>query len=656
MGGEERPSFPSGLLDWAGHRVGGVKRLFHLASGRPSGRVIDTPLLHRLTEWSQALARADGATPRVILLVGGPGNGKTEAVEHSVAALDHAFRVEGSLLRSAAEQFASAGAHRLVTLDVIGRKNSAIREVAIVQDASGGAGAKGSPPAELVSDLERFVLRESNSIYLACVNRGVLDDALMYATDHAHNEAAQLVERIIKSVDISPGAPACWPLEGYPSVGVWPMDVESLIEAAAGGPSPAQQLLELATDESRWPSVPCVAGDRCPFCSSRKQLSNGPHKDSLLSILRWYELTTGKRWTFRDLFSLFSYLLAGAPSGESSQPADPCQWAAELIELSTRTSGKSESLRLAAPYLLATSQYQHALFSLWPRNVLRALREDIRDLRLESHPALMGFYHFLAVRRRASLPATLEAQLNTLCTVLDPAVADPDLETAVSAQTTITLRDLNMRFSQSVSEGLRYIRKYQCLTPLEIDVLQRLDEADRALSESDVVNRRPATAERVQLLLRDFSCRFVRRSVGARSAVVRDTQTVADFHRVVDGEATLLHTAAKQVEGLLNEKEHFVVVLNTTFGEPLPPEQRRATLVTEKQKVKPWPTTATDRPRSPIRFLSIGSGDTVQSIPLTFELFRSVRELRQGMMPASLPRAVVALLDTTRAKLAENCS
>jgi hypothetical protein len=36
---------------------------------------------------------------------------------------------------------------------------------------------------------------------------------------------------------------------------------------------------------------------------------------------------------------------------------------------------------------------------------------------------------------------------------------------------------------------------------------------------------------------------------------------------------------------------------------------------------------------------------------MTYELFRSVRELRAGMMPASLPRPVVALLDTTRARL-----
>ena len=37
---------------------------------------------------------------------------------------------------------------------------------------------------------------------------------------------------------------------------------------------------------------------------------------------------------------------------------------------------------------------------------------------------------------------------------------------------------------------------------------------------------------------------------------------------------------------------------------------------------------------------------------LTYELFKATKSLRKGMIPASLPRSVVALLDTTRAKLA----
>src|SRR3546814_2308561 len=61
-----------------------------------------------------------------------------------------------------------------------------------------------------------------------------------------------------------------------------------------------------------WPAGgACEAGARCPFCASREQLSHAREEGALLGMLRWYELGSGKRWSFRDLFSLLSYLLAG---------------------------------------------------------------------------------------------------------------------------------------------------------------------------------------------------------------------------------------------------------------------------------------------------------------------------------------------------------
>jgi hypothetical protein len=57
------------------------------------------------------------------------------------------------------------------------------------------------------------------------------------------------------------------------------------------------------------------------------------------------------------------------------------------------------------------------------------------------------------------------------------------------------------------------------------------------------------------------------------------------------------------------------------------------------------------RPKATLRFLSVGSKASRQSVPLTFDLFKSIRELDQGMLEATLPRTVLALLDTTKARL-----
>jgi len=137
-------------------------------------------------------------------------------------------------------------------------------------------------------------------------------------------------------------------------------------------------------------------------------------------------------------------------------------------------------------------------------------------------------------------------------------------------------------------------------------------------------------------------------------AVVRDAEILKGFQSVVDdsdSSGDLLFEAAKHVEGLLNKGEHFEVSLSTTFGQPLPPQSRRATLIVPKQRVRIRGATHGGRPKAPICFLSVGSMTTEQPIALTYELFRAVKELAAGMSQASLPRPVVALLDTTRARL-----
>jgi hypothetical protein len=322
-----------------------------------------------------------------------------------------------------------------------------------------------------------------------------------------------------------------------------------------------------------------------------------------------------------------------------------------LSEAAEQQIGRS-STRNKAPFFLVAAQYQHALFGRWPRINGRAFRADLNELRLGEHPTLIGFAQFLSSRNAVSMPPTVEAQLVSMSQLLDPGNANPDSEVAISSQTTIRYRELDTRFSQSVGEGLRFVQRYHCLSSLEIDLIRRLDAADEKLGSPEVSRIHAAKAARIQALLRDFSCRLVRRSLGVRSAAVKNAEILVDFERVVRGDIKLLHESARQVEGLLNTGDKFVISLNTTFGQPLPPVQRQAILTTPKQRVRVSDVPSLDRPVGYVRFLTVGAGSQKQSIPLTYDLFRSVRELSRGMMPASLPRTVVALLDTTRARLA----
>ena len=660
------PRFPIDLLEWAGNRSGGVKRLFDVGSGRPAGELLKTNLISRLEAWAENVAAGKPDTPRLLLLVGGPGNGKTEAIEHTINCLDKALGANGSLVQRLSELFRPAigqAVPRLVEVDagsVVSTPGQMV--ISIVQDSSATAGHEGqTAPELLVEEILAFLTGPSAGYYLCCVNRGILDDALIHALDNDFDKASNLLEAITRSVSLSATAPSCWPLAGFADVAIWPMDAESLLVSPGGElPSPASTLLAHATNPAHWPVLgKCPAGDDCPLCNSNALLGRDETRLALLRILRWYELASGKRWSFRDLFSLVSYLLAGhRPAGQREQ-GDSCQWAAHLIDLDKagEQSGNPRREHLTAAFQLATASYQHSLFHRWDVGAATALRQGIKELGLvkEVNEArvLIGLQYFLQDRRSSYLPATIASVLENIVDLLDPAMASPDLEVAVSGRTKVLLGEIDTRFSRSIAGGVEFLRRFQVLAKAELDLLRRLGRADEMLSSPLIRRKNPVSATRLQRILRDFACRLVRRSICTRSAIVADVQILGAFQQVVEDDVRgqRLFEVARQVKNLLNSGQNFEVSLTTTFGQPLPPTQRQATLVVPARQVKMGRVSTEGRPRSPISFLEIGSGQSVQPIALTYDLFKAVEELRRGLSPASLPRTVVALLDTTKARL-----
>jgi hypothetical protein len=654
--------FPGQLLSWAGNRSGGVRRLFDENSGRPGGAAFfRTNLLARLEEWCGEIGTRAPGTPRVVLLVGGPGNGKTEAIERTMGWLDAALGCGGLLLDELAEKFrpAEGKVPRLVEVDAgaIATGHGTLR-LSVVQDASVVAGSAGRTAANLLLDELRGAAAAGDGIiYLCCVNRGVLDDALIAAAEGGLGQERLLLETVTRAVSLLPDAPSCWPLQGYPGIAIWPMDMESLLAGTASGdPAPAGQIVRNAVDEAMWPPAgACAAGPRCPFCTSREQLSHGREEEALLSMLRWFELGSGKRWSFRDLFSLLSYLLAGHREDASSADLPPCEWAARLMvadEQAVRNDRPSRGTS-AAIFQLVAAQYQHALFHQWDRDAGASLLRDIKDLSLLQDNTAMGLHYFLASRRSPYLPAMIEGTLDGFSSMLDPALTSPDTTVAVSRSTSYVLRDIDLRFSRSVAEGLEHVRKSRILTALEVELLGRLAELDSHLSRQDVRRKRPTTATRVQRLVRDFACRLVRRSIGARTKAVMDAMALSDFQQVVDDASDDgIDEVAREIENLLNKEQYFEVSLTTTFGQPLPPANGRATLVVQRREVQPSRLSAEGRPAAPLRFLEVGEGASAQAVALTYDLFKAVREIERGMSVASLPRSVLALLDTTGARLA----
>ena len=656
-------NFPRDLLNWAGHRAGGVKKMFYTSSGRPSGGVIYTELLNKIDKWASDLSKNVAHTPRIILLIGGPGNGKTEAVEFALSCLDRHFQFSGKLLDEVSKLYVGLGdqpSPRLVKFDVLNSSGGSKLSLEIVQDAS--ATDKNYPNLTaadlLINDLESTKEFPLNKAYIACINRGILDDAQIVSIDKKKIHSQKILESITRAASLMPDSPECWPLSGFSNFGIWPMDVESLVANPASiANSPLDQILDIALDDSSWKEYKtCGAGAQCPFCLSKKRLTNSEYRQSLVKYFRWYEIASGKRWSFRDIFSLLAFLLAGV-SEITGEDGDPCEIAKDLVaSIDNPLANKNKGG--AALFNLVTMQYHQALFIRCNQYNLKQLKSDVQDIKMSdmsSQLTLNGFLNFVSNSFKERIPTTLDLQLAKIGEVLDPAIADSDYFVDLSNKTRVPLREIDARFSQSVGEGLRYLQPYQCLSVIEVELLKRIASLDQKLSGQEHTSKRSTSADRVLRHLREFACSIARRSIGSRACVVRDSNILDDFEKVIDGNVELLYLAAKEFDKLINTGRHgdkFEVQLNSTFGEPMPQAERRAVLITAKQKVKPVDSSLKNGPKTPIQFLRVGSFGVENLIPLTFDLFKSIYELRKGMMPSSLPRSVVALLDTTKAKLA----
>ena len=654
--------FPAQLVDWSGNRSGGVRRFFDDKSGRPSGEVIQTSLLDRLHGWARSIAEGQPGTPRAVLLVGGPGNGKTEAIESTIMTMDEALGVNGKLAGLLRESYFPPEGQpvpRLAHASIeAGNGRRGQFSISVVQDASTVAGSHGKTAAQLLLDeLKQVAASQDGSAYLCCVNRGILDDALIEAAETGRVEVEEIIEAITAAISVSAEAPSCWPMQDFPEIAVWPMDAETLfLPTGSGGTAPARVVFDKALDASHWePEGRCAAGPNCPFCGSRSTLSSSRELESLLSILRWHEVGTGMRWSFRDLFSLASYLLAGHLGGVVEASAGPCDWAATQLKLDERArqGERPSKTSSTAIFQLVSARYQHALFHGWETGQVPALRKAIGDLDLKDDNTARGLLWFLESRRVSYLPTMISDPLEGLSKLLDPALTDPNRLVELPNGREMPLRDIDARFSRSVREGIDFLAESKILSEIEEDLLTRLGRLEEYLSKPLVRRKRPATATSLQRFLRDFACRVARRSIGCRLALVPDGETLEEFRRILeDSGQTGLYEVAREVEGLLNEGRDFEISLTTTFGQPMPPSSMRATLVAQSQPVDPYSRHAEDRPRLPISFLKIGDGQSSQPIALTYELFKAMKELERGMSPASLAEGVLALLDTAKARLA----
>ena len=499
----------------------------------------------------------------------------------------------------------------------------------------------------LLEDLEQIVLNQhSNEIYLCCVNRGVLAEALPIAVNGNYRDnTIDFLNQVSFAVSPHPDSICAWPLGEYSDIAIWPMDIESLVDPAIydGTGTPGEHILNYVVNTDNWKDhSSCPSRKYCPFYSNQKLLANKNVRGSLLELLQSYEFVSGKRWNFRELFGLVSTIMVGPEADYAGMT--PCEWVDEQVQTCLASGDKNLAYRAA--FRLVSKLYMHTLFPRWPklggvRNKFTRMLKPSGSTFEGSREIVQGFLSSLFLKMPDNSTTISTMLYGPFGEALDPIGYNG--ERYVDKGKTLSVNDVEELFSHSISLGLNSINQY--LVGPEILLFNFLRQGELFLEQSESSSKQNVSIiKEIHSTMKIFSIRLFKRSIGVRFGIYQNCDELSLYRQTLHNTKEMIKLK-RVFEKLINRDSLFQASLITTFGQPEPSSARNALLKCPSIPVKSQP--ALNREGVPVRsihYLKVGSN----FIPLTFGLYFALYHSNDGLSPSSLPEEIFALLDSTK--------
>lgn len=631
--------YPHDLLAWAGHKKGGVKTPFLNNSGRPVGEVIETKLVRKLKQWVIDISEKR-SVPRILLLVGGPGNGKTDALEFFIQYLDDIINQKTKLYDKFTDIFHNSTPRKAST--GLENLNVGFDTIHIVPDAS--VGESGLSKEEcLVNDLKNCIANK-NVIYISCVNRGIIANAAEYA--EKNNETiSEFLNQISSYISQDNNNSSLWPLEENKDIALWPMDIESLVETdkSIDGHhlTPMHLILDKVLDESKWINCKtCAATELCPFYINKVDLTNNTAKNNLIDILRRFEIMSGKRLTFRDVFSLIPYILIG--NEDDFNNSSPCNWVINHLNEIEKNQKSIKSI-----FELSSHLYPHRLFSIWPKMTILSKGKRFKEIFIFLKETQTDqLFRILAYGKKDDntyISNLLRTQFSQL---LDPAnLSGTNIKIESVEKSISEIEDL---FSNSIGSGFSNV--IMGLNNLEIAFIKTMSNIEIDLINSEIPKNLITQRDFIVNIHKTFICKFVKRSLGVKNGLTNDDEFIREYVNLVDGKNHKeLKKYQKLFKKLLNPNESFIVSLSNTFGQPKSEHSKNIFLKANSIPVKLdlSPHNLDNVPRVNLPYFEILNKRT----PLSYELFKALMKIDKGINQASLSNEVMAMIDSLVSKI-----
>ncbi|AVR46778.1 hypothetical protein C7S20_16750 [Christiangramia fulva] len=641
--------YPSALLDWAGSGSGGVKKPFDVNSGRPTGEHIQTSLTYKIDNWIKEIPNH---SPRIILLVGGPGNGKTDSLEYLVQEFDKEFKTDYFIEIAHNNRDAGITPPRSITVD-LNIKDLPYKRLKVVQDATPGEGNVSSEQS-LINDFEEAI--NENMLYIACINRGILADTIRLAEKN-NTEIYKILKTVITGLTDYLDPKSLWPLtikgKLKDQIGVWPMDVESLVEANDKFKSPAEKIFQAALNKDKWKCKVCTVNkDYCPFYQNRKNLSKTENLDGLLRVLRDFELISNKRWTFRDLYALIPYLIVGSRKEFANQ--DPCKWVDRNIKVLNKPMVDQ---RIKTVWKLSDHLYHAKLYSKWPsfHSFVRSKKNrDINQILHHSEyaSALLGYFSYNRSMNvnKPVIGSFLDDHFFPLINPSQLSNINDDFNKLFE-----NVKKIESYFSYSVRAGYDQIKEY--LNPLENELFNQLIEVERELDEKvREINSSNSQIDRFLSIVRIIAIRYFKRVYFTSKGLSKDEIYLREYRQLnpqIDKSKQQLKEAKNLFDSLIQGKDDLSLVLNSSISQPSLSIDSQVKLIVGRVTLdhEYVINDVDDVPRNNIAVFKIVFATKDIPVPLTYQLYKALAQLKEGVRASSLPTEVLAMLDNIKSRL-----
>lgn len=703
--------FPNTLYKITGG-VEGVKKIFSTEYD-PELFSIETSIIKKLKQWIDSLLDKPESTGHIVILVGGPGNGKTKAVNDLLIYLMNKYFSEKSLDFYKTLIPDATNGKRSFEFDLSNKEifpNEDIKSklhFKIVVDASQGTDECQNVGQLLITDLKESIKNEDkNLVYIACVNKGVLSDSFNYIDQESGNSESinelikSVISQIIKASTITSNPIECWPLEtpentkikNWPQINIWPMDIESLFDIPISdeinndtveNKTIFSRILKVMLDEKRWVDFEPNNQELNPYIINTDLLKNNETSISLEKILHWFEYSVGKRFCFREIYSLLSHILADHTKLLNKKYASHIDWVNKSIANYKNINSKN---RYQSLFELYSGLYYTKLFSFkftlkeitnakqsW-KKVLNTIQKNYRNdknfeidhikkfidalfkyITITSHSNLEIEYQDESSVNNTIYQRHTTEDIYNLLSKLDETLSPIDY---IPTNKNSIIDSLYSLYSRSIAIGnITFLNNKKIhLSTIENDILSELASIDNILSQTMVSQNEIIYIRPLQIFIRKFACYLIRLKDGVLTATVKNENLYEEYIKLLNNSfSEENYTRKKEIKTLkkllfnkVDKGYEFKYELNKTFGQPSLADKNTLILIAPDNDIKPHlnKTHKGSRPHEIYPFYDIIlHNDNIITIPLTFDLFKAIKNLENKLNVASLPKSVLAMID-----------